>query len=140
MEKRPMTNDFTHIIYFDGVCNLCNSSVQFVLKRDKKKVFRFATLQGNHAKSTFAKFSLPHADLSSIVLLEHNTVYTQSTAALRIAKKLNALWPLLYLFIIIPKPIRDAVYNYIAKNRYKWFGKQESCMLPTKETQRLFLD
>ncbi|ATL48580.1 thiol-disulfide oxidoreductase [Chitinophaga caeni] len=125
------------IIFFDGVCNLCNSSVLFIIKRDKKAHFRFASLQ-----SALAKEMLPPAllGISSIVLLEDGQYHTKSSAALRIARKLDGLWPVLYPGIIIPRFIRDAVYNFIAANRYRWFGKRETCMLPTAELKNRFMD
>ncbi len=126
------------VIFFDGVCNLCNGAVQFTIERDQKNIFRFASLQSEYAKTELAPFNINHEDLDSFILLENERVYKQSTAALRVAKKLNGLWPLLYGFIIIPRFIRDAVYNYIAKNRYKWFGKQESCWIPTSELKNKF--
>ena len=128
------------IILFDGVCNLCNGSVQFIIKRDKKSSFRFAALQGETAKKLLSNSRFSTSALESILLVDGDLIYDRSTAALKIAKQLNGLWPMLYAFIIIPKPLRDAVYNYIGKNRYKWFGKQESCMMPTPETKALFLE
>ena len=135
-----MTNTDQHIILFDGVCNLCNASVQFVIKRDKKRLFRYAALQGDTAQKLLANSNSPGLDLNSVVLVENGKVYDRSTAALRIARHLSGGWPLFYAFIIVPKFLRDGVYNFIAKNRYKWFGKQESCMIPTPELKSLFLD
>ncbi len=128
------------IILFDGVCNLCNGSVQFIIKRDKKSNFRFAPLQGETAKKLLQNSAFSTSALESILLVDGDKIYHRSTAALKIAKQLNGLWPLLYAFIILPKMLRDSVYNYIGKNRYKWFGKQESCMMPTPETKALFLE
>jgi len=128
------------IIFFDGICNLCNGAVQFTIKRDHKNIFRFASLQSEYATEKIAPFNIAPENLDSFILLENGKVYQRSTAALRVAKKLNGLWPLLYGFIIVPRFIRDAVYNYIAKNRYKWFGKQESCWVPTPELKEKFLD
>ncbi len=127
------------VIFFDGYCNLCNGAVQFTIKRDAHDVFRFASLQSDYAEKNLAPFALEPQKGDSFVLLEGGRVYQRSTAALRVARKLNGLWPLLYGFIIIPGFIRDAVYNYIAKNRYKWFGKQKSCWVPTPELQQKFL-
>jgi predicted DCC family thiol-disulfide oxidoreductase YuxK len=126
------------IIFFDGVCNLCNGAVQFTIRRDSKNMFKFASLQSEFAKQQVAPFNISPEDLDSFILMENGKVYQRSTAALRVARRLNGLWPLLYAFIIIPRFIRDGVYNYIAKNRYKWFGKQESCWVPTRELKRKF--
>lgn len=127
------------VIFFDGFCNLCSGAVQFVIKRDGKNLFRFASLQSDYAAGALKEFDIEPAQGDSFVLLENGKVYQRSTAALRVAKKLNGLWPLLYGFIIVPRFVRDAVYNFIAKNRYKWFGKQESCWLPTPELKAKFL-
>ena len=127
------------VILFDGVCNLCSSSVQFVIKHDPKKQFRFASLQSDFGQSVLKKFNLPANQLNSFILLENDKIYTRSGGALRVTKKLNGLWPALYAFIIVPPFIRNAVYNFIAKNRYKWFGKKEACWLPTPELRKLFL-
>lgn len=127
------------VILFDGLCNLCNGAVQFTIERDKQNLFRFASLQSNYAVEKITPFNIASENLDSFILLENGKVYLRSTAALRVAKKLNGLWPLLYGFIIVPRFIRDTVYNYIAKNRYKWFGKQESCWVPTPELKSKFL-
>ncbi len=127
------------IILFDGVCNLCNSSVVFAIKRDKSDVFRFAALQSEVGEKLVSKFNIDTSKTDSIILIDDEKYYEKSSAALRIAKHLSGGWPLLYFFIIIPKFIRDSVYNFIAKNRYKWYGKKESCMIPTPELQAKFL-
>lgn len=127
------------VIFFDGVCNLCNGAVQFVIERDRKDYFKFAALQSEFAAKTLADFDLEVSHGDSFVLLENGKVYEQSTAALRVAKKLRGLWPLLYVFIVVPPFIRNAVYKIIARNRYKWFGKQESCWVPTPELKSKFL-
>lgn len=128
------------VILFDGVCNLCNSSVQVVIRHDPKNIFRFASLQSSFGRQVLSKFSLPSTDFNSFILLKDNKIYTRSDAALKVAGKLNGFYRLLYAFIIIPKFIRDGVYNIIAKNRYKWFGKTEACWLPTPELRILFYD
>jgi predicted DCC family thiol-disulfide oxidoreductase YuxK len=128
------------IILFDGVCNLCSSSVQFVIKHDKKKQFRFASLQSAFGQKTLSENNLSTTDLSSFILLENGKLYTKSTGALRVVKRLGGAWPLLYGFIIVPPFLRNAVYNWVAKNRYKWFGKQESCWLPTPELKARFIN
>lgn len=126
------------VIFFDGVCNLCNGAVQFVIERDVKNYFKFAALQSEFAKMQLSNYKLEVKHGDSFVLLENGKVYEQSTAALRVARKLNGLWPLLYGFIIVPTFIRNAVYKLIARNRYKWFGKQESCWIPTPELKSKF--
>jgi predicted DCC family thiol-disulfide oxidoreductase YuxK len=128
------------IVLFDGVCNLCNSSVQFIIKKDKQKQFRFASLQGEGGQKLLKKFKLPATDLNSFILIEGDHFYSRSTGALRMLKKLGGGWKLFYAFIIIPTFIRDAVYNFIARNRYKWFGKRNECWIPTPELKERFLE
>lgn len=128
------------IVLFDGECNLCNSSVQFIIKRDSKKQFRFASLQGKKGQQVLQQFNLPPDSFNSFLLLEGDTLCTQSTGALRMLRALGGGWQLLYAFIIVPKCIRDAVYNLIARNRYKWFGKREECMIPTPELRERFYE
>lgn len=127
------------IVLFDGVCNFCNASVNFILKRDPKGVFRFAPLQSEVAKQLLEKFHLPADDLDTMVLIEDGTASTRSTAGLRIARRLKGTWPLLYGFIVLPRFLRDAVYRLIAKNRYRWFGKKDVCMVPKPEWKERFL-
>ncbi len=129
-----------YVILFDGVCNFCNSSVQFVIKRDTKQQFRFASLQSQYGQQILAQHQLPQNEFNSFIFIENGEIYTKSTAALRVAKQLSGLWPMLFGFIIIPSFIRDAVYNFIAQNRYRWFGKREACMLPSPQQRQLFLD
>ncbi len=131
-----------NIILFDGLCNLCNSSVQFVIKHDPKAVYRFASLQSEVGQKLLLDngISITNNDLSSFILLENNIVFTESTAALRVARNLNGLLPLLYFAIIIPLLIRNAVYKFISKNRYKWFGKRNECWIPTVDLKNRFLD
>ncbi|MCA9410072.1 MAG: thiol-disulfide oxidoreductase DCC family protein [Candidatus Omnitrophica bacterium] len=127
------------IILFDGVCNFCNSSVDFVIARDPKGIFRLGALQSEEAKPYLEKYEIDPDDLSSMALIEDGKHYRRSTAALRIARRLKQPWPLLYVLIVIPPFVRDFVYNWIAKNRYKWFGKMESCRMPTDELRERFL-
>lgn len=127
------------ILLFDGVCNLCNNSVQLVIKNDPKNIFRFAPLQNTEVIKFLDKHTTNFNGIDSIILITPKKIYTKSSAALTVAKQLKGLYPLLYIFYIIPKPIRDLVYDFIAKNRYKWFGKQESCMIPTPELKNKFL-
>lgn len=128
------------IVLFDGVCNLCTKSVQFILKRDKKDQFLFGSLQGQYGQQLLKTFNLPADHFRSFMLLEGTNLYTRSTAALRMLKHLGGGWSLLYGLIIIPKFIRDAVYNFVARNRYRWFGKEETCMIPTPGLEAKFLD
>jgi predicted DCC family thiol-disulfide oxidoreductase YuxK len=127
------------IILFDGICNFCNHWVQFALKRDKKGSIRFATLQGETAKTLLPRFGIDPAALTSVIFIDGEKAYTQSSAALRICRYLNRGWPLLYGFMIIPPFLRNAVYNLIARNRYRWFGKKDSCMVPDAEIKDRFL-
>ena len=128
------------IILFDGVCNLCNGAVQFVIKRDNKDQFLFASLQSDEGKEILKEYNLPSNKMNSFFLVENGKVYDKSTAALRVLKKMNALWRLFYIFIIVPKFIRDGVYNWIAKHRYQWFGRKDECMIPTPELKAKFLN
>ena len=128
------------IIVFDGVCNLCNSAIQFVIKRDKKRQFRYTSLEGDLGKQLLAERSIDVTKIDSIILINPDVAYYyKSSAALEISKGLKGAYPLMSIFFIIPLPIRDWVYDFIAKNRYKWFGKKQTCMIPTKEQQELFL-
>jgi predicted DCC family thiol-disulfide oxidoreductase YuxK len=128
------------LVLFDGVCNLCNRGVQFIIKRDKKKQFRFASLQGKHGQELLRQFNLPADDFNSFILIDDNKVYTRSAGALRMLWKLGGGWSLLYTFIIIPPFIRNAVYDWVAKNRYKWYGKRAECWIPTADLKNRFLD
>jgi predicted DCC family thiol-disulfide oxidoreductase YuxK len=129
-----------YIVLFDGVCNLCNSTVQFVMKRDKRKQFLFGSLQGKTGQQYLRQYNLPHNLFNSFMLIEGNKLYTRSTGALRMLKHLGGGWQLLYGFIIIPRFIRDAVYRLIATNRYKWFGKRDQCRVPTPQERERFLE
>lgn len=128
------------VILFDGVCNLCSSSVQFIIRHDKKRQFRFASLQSPFGQAVLQRFGLPATELNSFVLLEGGKIYTRSTGALRAAKKLDGLYSWLYAFIIVPPFIRNGIYNFIARNRYKWLGKKDACWLPTPALRELFWD
>ncbi|MEY2917880.1 MAG: putative protein yuxK [Bacteroidota bacterium] len=127
------------IILFDGVCNFCNAAVNFVIKKDKQAVIQFAALQSEKGRLFLRQFNLPQDEMKSFVFIEDGIAYTQSTAALKVCRHLRGLWFLCYGFIIIPKFIRDGMYNWIAKNRYKWFGVKDQCMIPTPETRARFL-
>jgi predicted DCC family thiol-disulfide oxidoreductase YuxK len=134
-----MKNKDQKIILFDGVCNLCNGAVTYIIKRDKKNVFKFAALQSEIGQQLISKFNIDTSKIDSIILIDGEKHYTKSSAALHIAKQLSGAYPLLFGFMVVPKFIRNSVYDYIAKNRYKWFGKKESCMIPTVELKSKFL-
>lgn len=129
----------TAVILFDGVCNFCNSSVNFVIRHDKKDRFRFAPLQSDTGKKLLDPFQESTMEMDSVVLIENNRLYKRSTAILRIARGLGGVYLLLYGFMIVPRPLRDAVYDFIGRNRYKWFGKKDSCMIPTEAFKRKFM-
>ncbi|MFZ1264246.1 MAG: thiol-disulfide oxidoreductase DCC family protein [Chitinophagaceae bacterium] len=128
------------IILFDGVCNFCNYWVNFAIKRDRKKKLRFTPLQGETAKRLLPEYTINPTSLSSVILIDNGKAYTQSSAAIRICKHLNGGWKLFYGLIIIPKFVRDFFYNIIARNRYKWFGKKDQCMIPPADWKERFLD
>jgi predicted DCC family thiol-disulfide oxidoreductase YuxK len=127
------------IVLFDGICNFCNSSVNFIIKHDNKNRFMFASLQSDTGKKLLNSFGLESENLKTIILVEGEKYYTKTTAALRIAKELRGAWKLFYVFIIIPPFVRNIFYNIISKYRYRWFGKRDSCRLPTPEEKEKFL-
>jgi predicted DCC family thiol-disulfide oxidoreductase YuxK len=134
-------NTYDHpIIFFDGVCNLCNSSVNFIIDRDPRAIFRFASLQSVAARELLKDSDFNPEELDSILLFKEGRVYSKSDAALEISSDLPFPWSLLRFFKILPKIIRDSIYTWIANNRYNWFGKSESCRLPTPELKDRFLD
>ena len=126
-------------ILFDGVCNFCNGAVNFAIKRDKNKTLKFAPLQSEAGQRLLRQFNLSTTQFNSFVFIEKGIVYTQSTAALKIAKHLNGLWKLGYIFIIVPSFIRNGFYKIVAKYRYKLFGQKDQCMVPTEEMKARFL-
>ena len=128
------------IILFDGVCNLCNKSVQTVLRKDKTGIFKFASLQSDVGQKLLKEYNLPTENFGSFVLIQNGKIYLKSTAALIVAKQLSGPIKLLYGFMIVPAFIRNFFYNIIAKNRYKWFGKMDECMIPTPEIKSRFLN
>jgi predicted DCC family thiol-disulfide oxidoreductase YuxK len=125
------------IILFDGVCNFCNGSVNFIIERDKKNYFKFAPLQSESGQEYVKRFEL--GELDSVILVEDDKAYAHSTAALKIAKRLGGILSLAYALIIIPRPVRDFFYKLFAKNRYRLFGKKDACMIPTPEIRAKFL-
>lgn len=141
MEKRLDHTFINHnaILLFDGYCNLCAGSVQFILQRDPKGYFSFLSLQDEKTDALFEVLQQPKPETDSVVLIEQGQVYTRSTAALRITQHLRRGWPLLQVFWIVPRVIRDKVYDWVARNRYAWFGRKESCWLPQPEWKERFL-
>ena len=138
--RMSSTEPTPHVILFDGVCNLCDGFVQFVIKRDPTARFKFGTLQSGAALQLLQGTDLRPDDLKTVVYVKGNTRMYRSTAALTVLKDLGGAWALAYGFMIVPRPIRDWVYGFIAKHRYKWFGEKESCMIPTPELRSRFLD
>ena len=128
------------VILFDGICKFCHASVLFVIKRDPQKQFRFCSLQSPKGQKLAMDYGIDNSLLTSMVLLEDNHAYTKSGAALRVARKLTSPWPALYILIIMPPFIRDAVYDFIGKHRYQWFGKYDQCMAPDDNTWERFLE
>lgn len=129
------------IILFDGVCNLCNSSVQFVIKRDKNDIFRFASLQSEAGQKLANERGINTSEIDSIILIEPQIAYyTKSDAALIIAKSLSGGWSFLGIFMGLPKGLRDTIYDWVARNRYQWFGKKDQCMIPTEADKGKFLN
>lgn len=126
------------IILFDGICNLCNNSVQFILKRDQAGIFKFASFQSEAGEKLLKQHGFK-GELNSFILIDHGKVFRKSSAALRVAGKLHGFWKLLVVFQIMPPFLRDLIYDFVAKNRYRWFGKKDSCMLPSPEWKKRFL-
>ncbi len=130
----------TPLILYDGVCRLCTGSVLFVIKRDRRKRFRFASMQSSLGQQLLRSFGLPPDDLKTFVLVEAGGRFTKSTAALRVAAGLGGLWPAVSLLRVIPGPIRDGVYDWVARNRYRWFGRLDECLVPVPDVQDRFVD
>src|SRR5687767_14297707 len=128
------------IILFDGVCNFCNAMVNFIIRQDKEKIFHYAALQSKAGKSLLEKFQIDWNKNDSFLLIDKGKAYQNSNASLRLYNKLPWYWKWTQLFWVVPGFLRDAVYNYIARNRYKWFGKKEECMIPTPAVKERFLD
>ena len=140
MPKNPAHPAISRLLLFDGVCNLCNGAVQFVIERDAGRKFMFASLQSATGQERLRHFGLSTQHFDSFVLIEGERFYTESTAALRVARQMDGGWPLLYAFITVPAPVRNAVYRFVARNRYRWFGRQDSCAMPTPELKARFLN
>ena len=137
MEKLPKNKK---IILFDGLCNLCDSAVQFIIKHDKKDVFRFVSLQSDIGKEISNYLGMNSEELNSIIVYQPGyAYYYKSEAVFEIAKELGGIYSLITIFSILPSSITDSIYDYIAENRYKWYGKKESCMIPTPSLKSKFL-
>jgi predicted DCC family thiol-disulfide oxidoreductase YuxK len=138
LDKLPINKK---IVLFDGVCNFCNTSILKIIKKDKKNIFLFASLQSETGKEITNHLNIDTKKVDSIILVESKTsYYSKSTAALKIIKHFGGLWNIFQISWIFPASFRDFIYNYIAKNRYKWFGKKESCMIPTPELKSKFIE
>ena len=127
------------VVLFDGVCNFCDRSVSFIIEHDTGPHFRFAALQSEAARPLLERCGFRPGLLDNIVLVEDGVCYKRSTAALRILRRLSGLWPLLYALILVPRPIRDAGYDWFARRRYGWFGKRDECRVPSPELRDRFL-
>ena len=135
-----MQKNETYILLFDGVCNLCISIVNFILKKDTKGKFKFAALQSESGQALLNKFGLSTKDFNSFIFISGDKYFIKSSAVLHVLKELRIVWILFYIFIVIPRPIRDFMYSIIAKTRYTIFGKQNTCFIPSSDIKRKFLD
>jgi len=133
-------NGESSILLFDGVCNLCNRVVQFTIRRDSKGKFKFASLQSESGQTLLEKFGLPKDELRTFVLVKGDRYFLKSTAALNVLRELGGVWKLFYVFIIIPRPLRDFLYSIISKSRCRIFGKRNTCMIPTPDISKRFLE
>ncbi|MEZ4949206.1 MAG: thiol-disulfide oxidoreductase DCC family protein [Saprospiraceae bacterium] len=127
------------VLLFDGVCNLCNSSVQFIIKHDPEGKFKFASLQSEYGQQMVKKFGLEKENLETVILIDGEKAYKKSTAALEVTRRLGGFWSIFYVFRIIPSFLRDGIYTWVANNRYKWFGKKDQCMIPSPELKNRFI-
>jgi len=134
-----MGEEIHGIILFDGVCNFCNDSVNRIIKADKKKYFRFAPLQSDLGRQLLSKYGLDPDAFDSVIFIDHNKAYVYSSSVLNIARKLGGIYSLTYIFILVPPFIRNPIYKWIGRNRYKWFGKKDACMVPDADMRSRFL-
>ncbi|HEY2347529.1 MAG TPA: thiol-disulfide oxidoreductase DCC family protein [Puia sp.] len=134
-----MDDPVKNILLFDGVCNLCNGLVQFIIKRDRRAKFKFASLQSEAGQQCLKRFGLVKNEFESFVMIQGNNYYLKSTAALKTCRELGGLWKAFYIFILVPHPVRDFLYDLVAKSRYRIFGKREECMIPTPGLIERFL-
>jgi predicted DCC family thiol-disulfide oxidoreductase YuxK len=134
-----MDNSEENIVLFDGVCNLCNGLVRFIIKRDPDGRFKFASLQSDIGQQWLNRFGLPKNEFESFVLIRKDRYYLKSTGVLKMLKALGGVWRGFYIFMFLPRPVRDFLYDRMAKSRYKIFGKRDACMIPTPELKERFL-
>lgn len=127
------------VVLFDGICNFCESSVQFIIKNDQSNSLQFASLQSNIGQQLLVDYKMP-TTIDGVVFIENNIAYYKSAAAFKIARYFGGFWKILNIFSVLPLSFTDFVYDIIAKNRYRWFGKKESCMLPSPEIRNRFLE
>lgn len=141
MENKTPIPEGKLIVLFDGVCNFCNDSVQRIMKHDQKDRFRFASLQSDIGQELTRERGIDTSQVDSIILIDPgNAYYIKSTAALEIAKRMDGFYPILQIFLGLPVSLRDRIYDHIARNRYKWFGKREECKVPTQEEKKKFIE
>ena len=141
MENKTPIPEGKLIVLFDGVCNFCNDSVQRIMKNDHKDIFRFASLQSDIGQELTRERGIDTSQVDSIILIDPgNAYYIKSTAALEIAKRMDGFYPILQVFLGLPVSLRDRIYDHIARNRYKWFGKREECKVPTQEEKKKFIE
>ncbi len=139
LKRMPIMHSSYPVVLFDGVCNFCNNTINTIIKLDKKSVFKFAPIQSDIGQQYLDAHRFAPKDMGSVILICDGNVYTKSDAAMQTFKHLGGWWRYLRILTFVPRPIRNAVYDFIAKNRYKWFGKKEECMVPTPEVSARFL-
>lgn len=139
-ESCENVSEAPNLILFDGVCNLCNASVQFVIRHDRAGKFRFAAIQSEIGREIFQRHGLDPANLQTFVFITDGRIFLRSDAAIEVVARFGGAWKLLRVFSLVPRSVRDAIYSFIAQNRYRWFGRQEVCMTPTPEIKERFLD
>lgn len=140
MQTKELVSVGHPVILFDGVCNLCNAAVNFIIDRDPESAFRFAPLQSDIGQALTEQCGIASDKIETMVLIEDGRCFVRSTAALRIARRLSGVWPMLSVLLVVPSPLRDAVYRVIARNRYRWFGQRDACRLPTPDLRSRFLE
>ena len=128
------------VVLFDGVCTLCNRTVDFIVRHDRARRFRYGSLQSSAGRTLLEQFNLPADSLESIVLIDERRVYTKSEAALRVARELDGPWRFLTVLRVVPLGVRNCVYDWVARHRYEWFGKKDTCRIPTDAEKQLFLE